>query len=355
MTGCCTANVRDHGAKGDGHTDDTEAIQGALDFAAERQGTVCVPEGLYLCGELHVAAGVGLCGLTTFSYRSSQGSVLRLNDPAANCLLNLTGAFGATVHGLCLHGGEPQEGRQVHGIMVDGGAYSSQEDASRIDTCRVEHFSGDGIRLERIWCFSVRHSHCIFNAGCGLRVRGWDGFVLDNWFSGNGMAGYGAYDESASNTLTGNRVEWNRGGGIVVRGGSHYNITGNYIDRSGRYGIGLLARGEAFCRTIAATGNVIYRSGKPAWGKEEDYDSTHARLEQVRGLAFTGNTMNAGRDDGGRGEWSPDYAIVCRGLESSIVKDNAMHEGALKQLVVDCGEHGHGVVIRDNVGSLMKV
>jgi hypothetical protein len=31
-----------------------------------------------------------------------------------------------------------------------------------------------------------------------------------------------------------------------------------------------------------------------------------------------------------------------------------MHIGALKQLVVDQGEHGEGVVIGDNVGSLFS-
>ncbi len=185
-------NVRNFGAKGDGKEDDTEAIQKALDVAATRQGTVFVPEGLYLCGELKMSPGVGIHGLATWSYRDSGGSILRLNKSTAKCLLNLTGAYGATVTGICLHGGDMRNEHPIHGILVDKPDYGSQEDTPRIDTCRVERFSGDGIRLERIWCFSVRHSHCYNNAGCGLRVRGWDGFVLANWFSGNGMAGVGA-------------------------------------------------------------------------------------------------------------------------------------------------------------------
>ena len=88
---------------------------------------------------------------------------------------------------------------------------------------------------------------------------------------------------------------------------------------------------------MTVTGNVIYRSGKPDWGKEGDYDNSHARFEEVRGLAFIGNAMTAGRDDGNRGEWSPDYSIVVRALASSVIKDNVMHEGSLKGLVVDLG------------------
>ncbi len=345
-------NVRDFGARGDGVGDDTLAIQKALDAAAAIQGTVFVPEGLYPCHDLKMAPGVGLQGLPAWSYRSSHGSVFRLNNPDANCLLNLTGAYGATVNGLCLHGGSPKAEKIIHGILVDKLDYGAQEDTPRIDTCRIEQFSGDGIRLERIWCFSVRHSQCIFNNGCGLRVRGWDGFILDNWFSGNGMAGFGAYDESASNTLTGNRIEWNQQYGIIIQGGSHYNITGNYIDRAGRCGMALLPRGEVGCHTLAATGNVLYRSGKPEWGKSDDFDSAHVRFEHVRGLVFSGNAMNAGRDDGCKGEWSPDYSVVLRALESSVISNNVMHEGSLKELVVDRGGHGDNVIIKDNVGTL---
>ncbi len=345
-------SVRDFGATGDGKTDDTKAIQKALDSAAGTHATVFVPEGVYMCGELKMSPGTGIYGYPVWSYRNCQGAVLRLNDSSAKCLLNLTGAYGAMVNGLCLQGGRLGGERAIHGIMIDKPDYGSQEDTPRIEGCKVQQFTGDGIRLERIWCFSVRHNHSCHNGGCGLRVRGWDGFILDNWFSGNGMAGFGAYDESASNTMTANRIEWNRQGGILIQGGSTYNITGNYIDRSGRTGIAILPRGDGHSAVIAVTGNVIYRSGKPDWGKEGEFDSAHARFENVCGLTFIGNTMTAGKDDGGRGELSPDYSIVVRRLASSVIKDNVMHMGSLKELLVDRGEHGENVVVKDNVGSL---
>jgi hypothetical protein len=347
-------NAMDFGAKGDGIADDTEAIQKAMNKAALTNGAVFIPEGNYLCSELKVPEGIGVHGLPAWSYRKGMGTVLTLRGPGSKCLINLTGAFGAYLFGLSLNGNDIEGG--IHGILIDKPDYGNQEDTPRIDTCRVEKFSGDGIRLDRIWCFVVRHCHCFVNKGCGLRVRGWDGFILDNWFSGNGQAGYGSYDENASNTLTGNRIEWNQEGGIVIHGGSHYNITGNYIDRSGRCGIALLPGTEdKFCQTIAVTGNVIYRSGKPEWGKNDDFDSAHVRFEAVKGLVFTGNALNSGRDDGGEGSYSPDYGMVLKGLESSIIKDNVQHNGALKQLIADQGGHGEGVIIKDNVGTLRKL
>jgi hypothetical protein len=340
-------NVRDFGAKGDGKADDTTAIQNAIDAAAQELGTVYLPEGVYLCSTIRLRPQTGLVGHPTWNYRSPGGAVLRLSDAKARCLLDMTGATGSTVNGLCLDGQRLGDG--IHGLLVDKPEYKV-EDAFRIERCQIGRFTGDGVRLNRIWCFSVRHCMICYNRQNGLRLRGWDGFLLDNWFSGNGAAGYGAYEENASITMTGNRIEWNRAGGIVIYGGSHYNITGNYIDRSGGPGISLLG-GDGHCSVFTIVGNVIYRSGAP-WSELDPKDSSHARFENVRGLVFTGNAMTVGRDDGGKGEWSPRCGIVYGGLENSVIQDNTLHWGALEELMVDLGGHGEGAIIRDNPGSI---
>ncbi len=340
------------GAVGDGKKDDTTAIQKAIDAAAETGGTVVFPAGSYPCSTLRMRPHVGLFGHPTWSYRDFGGAVLRLADEDAPCLVDLTGAFGATVNGLSLDGAKLGDG--VHGILIDKPDYGKQEDVPRIERCRIAGFTGDGIRLSRIWCFIVRHCMSAHNRGCGLWVRGWDGFILDNWLSGNKGAGYGAYEENASVTMTGNRIEWNAAGGIVVKGGNHYNIGNNYIDRSGGPGITWLPRGEQWGLVVSATGNVIYRSGKPDWRALEEHESAHARFEHVRGLTFMGNTMNVGRDDGGKGEWSPRCGIVYGPLADSVIQGNVLHGGALQELLVDLGGHGENVIVRDNPGSLFK-
>lgn len=344
-------DARQMGAVGDGKTDDTAALQKAIDAAAERQGTVFLPAGTYLCSTLKLRRQMGLYGHPAFTYRANGGPILKLNDAKARCLLDMTGAIGATVEGICLDGNNHM-GQGIDGILVDKPDYGKEEDAWRIERCRVSGFSGHGINLVRIWCFSIRHSMICFNKGNGIRVRGWDGFVLDNWLSGNRSAGYGSYEENSSVTMTGNRIEWNATAGIEIDGGSHYNITGNYVDRSGGPGIKLVPRGQTTCKVISVTGNVIYRSGAPNWGKPEGADNSHLRFDDVEGLTCTGNTMNAGRDDGGKGEWSPRYGIVCHKLAESIVKDNVLWRGALEILVEDQGDHGDGAIIRDNVGRL---
>ena len=290
-------NVRECGAVGDGKRDDTRAIQKALDEAAERGVSVLIPGGVFCTSRLRLRSRTGLVGWPAWNYREFGGSILRLVDEGAPCLLDATGAIGATVSGLCLDGGNL--GKETHGVMVEKMDYGKEEDTVLVERCRIARFSGDGVHLGRIWVFTVRHCMIGMNGGSGLRVRGWDGFVLDNWLSGNKGAGYLAEQENASVTMTGNRVEWNALGGIVICGGSHYNMTGNYIDRSGGPGMRMGPREKTPCRVICATGNVIYRSGAPHWRVLERYESCHVYADQVTGLTLMGNSMNAGQDDGG--------------------------------------------------------
>ena len=344
-------DCRAFGAVGDGRTDNTAAFQKALDAAAATQATVGVPAGVFLTSRLRVHSRTGMAGNPTWSFGDFGGSILRLNDPKAPCLFDLTGAIGVTLNGLCLDGAGLGAG--IHGVFADNPDYGKTEHTPRVERCRISRFSGDGVRLKRIWCFSIRSCMLSHNTGHGVWIRGWDGFLLDNWLSCNGGAGYAAFEENLSVTMTGNRIEWNQAGGILTRGGGHYNITGNYIDRSGGPGIHFTPRGQVPCSVIAAVGNVIYRSGRPEWCPPTDpYASCHARFEGCRGLVFTGNTLNVSKDDRGQGQLSPRLGIVLRDLASSVVKDNVLHCGALEQLVVDLGGHGDGLVIKDNVGTV---
>ena len=328
-------------AAGDGVRDDTGAFQAAIDKAHASGESLYVSEGRYLCGELIMRPNVHIKADAAWGYRpDSYGSaVIMQKDEAQACLIDMTEAYGSTLSGLSLGG--LRKGNCV-GILSRKTTYGTQEDAYRIENCRVSGFGSHAVFLDHIWCFSVRHCMFAFSGGDGLAINGWDGFVIDNWFSGNGGAGFGSQGPNASVTMTGNRIEWNRRGGVVLDGGSHYNITGNYIDRSGSAAFKFTNTG-----IISCTGNVIYRSGKFEGGIP---DSAHCVFDGCKGLAFTGNTMNVGRDDGGKGVWSPNYAVRLANLIDSVITSNVFHEGGMTGLIDDRGGHVN-TIIKDNTGS----
>ncbi len=340
-------DARKFGAVGDGKTDDTAALQRAIDAAGDKTGAVLVPPGVYLTRELHVREGVTVTGVPGWNYSFGGGSVLRLLPSDSTCLLDLTDARGATLQGLSLDGAGL--GTNVHGIATTRTAYGKHEDGFRIDTCQVTRFSGSGMNLNKVWCFSVRHCEMMSNRGDGMTLHGWDGFLLDNWFSGNGRAGFAAREENASVTFTANRVEWNGEENFVIAGGDGYQITGNFFDRAGTVGIALRKNSRS-CVQVAITGNFIKRSGKLA--KAETHESAQIVMEGGAGITFTGNVLQAGRDDGNAGIWSPAYGMVYGGLQNCVIANNTLHEGSLRELIVDLGGHGNGVVAKDNPGSV---
>ena len=215
----------------------------------------------------------------------------------------------------------------------------------------------DGIHLDRIWCFTVRHCMSVMNRGAGLFVNGWDGFVLDNWLTGNGMGGLYSDEVCSSITMTGNRVEWNDHAGVDLRTSKCCSFTGNYFDRSHGPAISIRGRaGDDVSDTISITGNVFNRNGGgdlQEKAPEDPMDDAHIRLERCVNCVVTGNVCRAGMNDG-PGRLSPAYAFAIRQLRACIIRDNTVQSGMTVDTLLDRGEHENDVVVRDNLGQPTK-
>ena len=111
-------NVKDFGAFGDGATHDSEAIQKALDAAGEVQGTVYFPSGKYLCHDLKVRPHTTVMSEPQWAYGGDAGAMLVLDSDEADCVLNVTGAFGAHIKGLFLLGNSECK-KEIHGIFLN--------------------------------------------------------------------------------------------------------------------------------------------------------------------------------------------------------------------------------------------
>ncbi len=343
-------NVRDFGAKGDGKTSDSKAVQAALDAAGKVSGTVWFPSGIYLCHALKVPEHVTLKADSTWHFRKAlKGAVLKLDDPDASCMLDITGAYGVHMNGLLLEG-IPSAANKVHGIFLNNRKFSPKENSFYIENTKVQNFSGHGAYLKRAWHFFIRHSQFYQNGGCGVMLHGWDGFVLDNQFSYNGIHGFGCEEVGAAIMFTGNRVEWNKGHGLSLCEWSTWNVTGTSFDRN--HGAGIYA---TRLNSSTFTGNTFNRNGRdPSTVPGGDAESCHIQLVKCRGITATANVGIAGRDDAPGGELTPKYAIVTKKLSCSVVKDNAFVMGYTDQLLHDLGEHGPDFIFKDNVGSAAK-
>lgn len=301
-------NILNYGAVGDGVTDCTKAIQTALDDASTCMGTVIVPPGKYMVGKLKMhGQGVSISGTAAWSYRSDGASVFVLNDENSDSMIDITGAFGCAIRGMCLNGNHL--GKNIHGIKLYWDEY---------------------------------------NGGNGLFIDGWDGFVLDNWFSFNNGFGMKGGNVVASITATGNRVEWNQSGGFQFLFGDSYNFTGNFFDRS--HGPAIELGGDKTVSLVTITGNIFRRSGAYI-GKMPPKDRCcHVLLNKCTDMTVMGNTMRVGRNDGGGGVLSPEIGMIIKKCDSCIIKDNTMMNGAMKKLFIE--ENNESCIIRDNLGNL---
>lgn len=300
-------DVTDLGAVGDGVTDCTAAFQQAIDLAAEVKGAVAVPPGVYICSTLYMKPSVSLRGFSGWGYRETGGSVIKLRDGDCKCLVDMSGAFGAYLSDLQLLGNscagegvcgvhvwwEDQESRlhndpeREDNCIPEECQIGFREDSITVERCCIKNFSGDAIHLWRIWAFTVRDCMLIANGGHGIYINGWDGWICNCVMHTNRGAGIYADNICAAITMTGNRIEWNRGG-IDLVNASSLNVTGNYFDRS--YGPAVSLRGEWFsCNNITFTGNIFNRSGKNLPGFEENkYRNCHMYLDNCHNITVCG-------------------------------------------------------------------
>ncbi|MCK9414727.1 MAG: right-handed parallel beta-helix repeat-containing protein [Prolixibacteraceae bacterium] len=94
-------NVRNTGAKGDGITDDTKAIQTAIDDVAGTGGTVIVPDGTYL-----IDAISHLNLKSHMIFRMTSGAILKAipNASEVHCIVNIENASNVKVIGGTVQG-----------------------------------------------------------------------------------------------------------------------------------------------------------------------------------------------------------------------------------------------------------
>ena len=234
------ADVKAHGATGDGVTDDTAAIQAALDSGAK---DVFLPEGTYLISTaLSLPAGVTIRGVNS-SYsviktvtdieiiRSSNldseffsGAVIR------DLMLQSTVAADASSYQIHLRNALLCEIRNVHTLSGLPDTPGSATDVAGIwlEKSIVGGPAGAGSYINRI------EGNFIQNGGLLIDANVTDGIITKNFIYGHPVAHAIKFGNGAGNWLvSGNNISSPpSSAGIWISGGSidHIRIVGNFFD-----------------------------------------------------------------------------------------------------------------------------
>jgi len=66
-------------------------------------------------------------------------------------------------------------------------------------------------------------------------------------------------------------------------------------------------------------------------------------------------SVSKGRDDGGKGDYTPHFGFLVRKLSHSVISSNTLFRGYMKEMTADLGEHGQDYVFTNNVGCPITV
>lgn len=120
-------NVRDYGARGDGVTDDTQAINQAFKAAHEQQANVYFPAGTYLCNTVDNSGNILSfdCGTTQnlTVYGDGNSSVITTSLNTGSVLLYVfayVAGSGLTVKNLALQNTHGLITQQTRGLFITG-------------------------------------------------------------------------------------------------------------------------------------------------------------------------------------------------------------------------------------------
>lgn len=346
-------NIKDFGAKGDGETDDTKALKAAIAEAAKSEGTIYFPTGEYCIHPIELPSHISLIGNSAWAYANKDKkdadfigrTIITALSGNARAMFDLGDSRGTRIVGLTLNGNK--KGKAMHGVYA---RHAGCEQHICIEDCRIQNFSGSGIKLERCWVFAVRRSLMMFNGEHGIDLTGgYDGWIIDNQLTANKEAGLfarGKAPEDASEAykkqikffgtasvmITANRIEWNKEGGILLNGSNSMQITGCAIDHNFGPGIKL---SNSIGNTVS--GNMVRSNGAQKQGDK----CSQIWIENCKGTSVTGNSIWGwfNRKEGSFTYPFPYYGIIVKNLNGCVVSQNAMYHAASKKGVLDYGGH----------------
>jgi parallel beta-helix repeat protein len=248
-------SVLAHGAKGDGNTDDTAAIQAAIADGNKTGAAVFFPAAVYRVSQLVLMKGTILQGVSSGTYPDnntiSGASVLaRLANTNKDLLLAPDGANYGRIFDLAIDGNK-NNNVAGHGLCIADGA-AGQEGQFIVDRCYFHDNPDSNVYLGHNRRANNIHNS-VFNYsknGDGVTVAGSDNTIASNILGSNGRAGLCLGTSATQNWpaaspsnaaaiahVQNNDIYGNLVGIAVANASSGCMIAGNGIDRNKYQGI----------------------------------------------------------------------------------------------------------------------
>lgn len=315
-------DVRDHGATGDGRTDDSPAITAAL-RAAHRAGggTALLPAGVYcLATSLGEATGLARVHLTGDGERASV--ITAIADIAP-----ITGVWSES---------------RIENLVIDAGGHGAPGvvadlDKSYLRHCRIRGWTEFGLRLNPTvdgllnW---IDDNFVEQSDGCGIYTTH---HFYDSWIVNNnvGSTGPNLSVESGPLRIIANHLNGSPTHNIELRGNKNVTIVANICEGSRRESIvytmpSWLAADAPHVQIVA---NNITNGGKGSPGEYPAigiYGRDASR--RVRGFNITGNLFAC--EDEGAG-WS--YAVRADHVDDLSISGNQWEDNGFTAVAVRGG------------------
>ena len=339
-------SVKDFGAVGDGVTDDTAAIQAAIDSMTSG-GTLLFPPATYLVSENAsnnwCVRNNGLDGITIIGY----GATLK-EDIGSTQILRSAGADDFSVYGLTLQGLGSDGTDLGYGILQ-----ISVGDNIRIIDVKTTGSDSDGIAIATGTNVVVRGCHSHNDSKAGIYVNASSQVVVE----GNLVTSWGGH------TVSGNT----EGAGIQISSNSYVSCNNNILQTGTGYGILCNAlSGGARPLYNSITNNTVFTATNPTnTGSSSGIRCVNSNASKDTGTIVKGNTLIAnavyniymenhgGSSVSGNNCIESDRAnIIVSTITDCIVQGNSCYNtntsNTASQFAIQLINSADGVIVRDN-------
>lgn len=289
-------NVKAYGAKGDGVTDDTAAVQAAIN-AIQTAGTgiLCIPPGTYLTEKLN-----GITNLTIWGY----GATLKLKNSANNTILEFASKSNVKIYGLNFDGNRANQ--SVFGPLI--GLYFIDCTDFEVVDCTSQNVYGIG-----------------FGNNCPLR---------------------GIFRNCHAYNNTDNGFDFNGDFTTVARvnqGVNYCELSGNTSHNNGGDGIFM---GHGICNLNSISNNKGYSNTKHGFHLGESSSSVLAS-NSFKMNSITENKAY-GNSDSGIVAWVPQHCT----FSENHANDNANYGIRLSRIASGQPSPQYNIVANNNCGNV---